>query len=350
MDPLDRAPRDVAPGLPRPRGDGPACASSSVRALRAPPPTRGWTPHLSPPPRYRGGSPAHAGMDPKLNSSARRARRLPRPRGDGPPSRASSVASTEAPPPTRGWTRDVELRPEPPRGSPAHAGMDPDRRGSRRIRHWLPRPRGDGPSVLFLTRGAYVAPPPTRGWTPAFARRRSQSAGSPAHAGMDPDGPPAGRCHPRLPRPRGDGPSSRDPTRFSVTAPPPTRGWTRPGGRSARRGSGSPAHAGMDPPSRGSAPSARRLPRPRGDGPGWSTGRTMPSQAPPPTRGWTRMVHRQDDAVPGSPAHAGMDPLSSCTPARRRGLPRPRGDGPRPPARPGCRVPAPPPTRGWTSE
>ncbi len=50
-----------------------------------------------------------------------------------------------APPPTRGWTLLARAWHLHTAGSPAHAGMDPWRAGTPTRRNRLPRPRGDGP-------------------------------------------------------------------------------------------------------------------------------------------------------------------------------------------------------------
>ena len=70
------------------------------------------------------GSPAHAGMDRVWLSGCFPSRRLPRPRGDGPPSPSAPLSHSPAPPPTRGWTLPGGVPTQPALGSPAHAGMD----------------------------------------------------------------------------------------------------------------------------------------------------------------------------------------------------------------------------------
>ena len=212
---------------------------------------------------------------------------LPRPRGDGPVRSMIWAEVDLAPPPTRGWT-PARLGHRILRGgSPAHAGMDPAPtvRSSLPIR--LPRPRGDGPCMAALPYCRMAAPPPTRGWTPTTPSTMPSTRGSPAHAGMDRDAPTSKTRRARLPRPRGDGPKSQPKCAPREWAPPPTRGWTRCAGAGPHRGWGSPAHAGMDRDPPGSPTPRRRLPRPRGDGPPIRSGLARSRRAPPPTRGWT---------------------------------------------------------------
>ncbi len=275
------------------------------------------------------GSPAHAGMDPSPSRRCVANMRLPRSRGDGPARDFPRCVSSVAPPLTRGWTR-ICIRIRCGRfGSPAHAGMDPAHLASLTPAGWLPRSRGDGPAGGIAITGNVTAPPLTRGWTLQPTIWRTEGAGSPAHAGMDPRRPC--RCARRtwLPRSRGDGPEGVQLTRKAAVAPPLTRGWTRAPGVAGRRGRGSPAHAGMDPRTARRSSSCARLPRSRGDGPYSPPRASLTSRAPPLTRGWTprdlitRILER------GSPAHAGMDPSPLSHRDLRTRLPRSRGDGPR---------------------
>ena len=74
----------------------------------------------------RGGFPAPAGMDPDDHPVGRRARGLPRARGDGPLRDVDPPAPAKASPRPRGWTLARMLDLDPDAGFPAPAGMDPD--------------------------------------------------------------------------------------------------------------------------------------------------------------------------------------------------------------------------------
>ncbi len=112
-------------GLPRTRGDGPEPVSISPLMSGAPPHTRGWTCPAADDTGAAYGSPAHAGMDPSATRSPRLRTRLPRTRGDGPRTRLDQAPNYGAPPHTRGWTLLVPVLTVAIGGSPAHAGMDP---------------------------------------------------------------------------------------------------------------------------------------------------------------------------------------------------------------------------------
>ncbi len=247
MDPAGVRRRRWVRRLPRPRGDGPRHSGTVSSSRASPPPTRGWTPLVAGARVVAEVSPAHAGMDPRPTRGEGGGMSLPRPRGDGPFPAHSRLAEWMSPPPTRGWTRRTRPRRRARRVSPAHAGMDPGARSGASGSMCLPRPRGDGPSMPTNRRPSSMSPPPTRGWTRELDVLLHGALVSPAHAGMDPRPARQRRGAGRLPRPRGDGPPSAQAVEIAQRSPPPTRGWT-PGVRHQQGDETvSPAHAGMDP-------------------------------------------------------------------------------------------------------
>ena len=206
--------------------------------------------------------------------------------------------------------------------------MDPGQPDQGAGRARLPRTRGDGPHDMCAADRGAGASPHTRGWTRRRHARGAARRGFPAHAGMDPGGHRADRGRGGLPRTRGDGPFPASAPAAMVAASPHTRGWTHLFPEGVLLSAGFPAHAGMDPGSRGGATRRGRLPRTRGDGPSPMTGRTPRRRASPHTRGWTRAGPAHVGRARGFPAHAGMDPSWSCRASRTGRLPRTRGDGP----------------------
>ena len=167
--------------------------------------------------------------------------------------------------------------------------------------------------------------------------------GSPAHAGMAPASTATWCTCWGFPRPRGDGPSRTSRIMSAWEVPPPTRGWPLAQDGQRLADVGSPAHAGMAPVSRGCSLLSTRFPRPRGDGPGFPVHLDHDVMVPPPTRGWPARARVSLRSSRGSPAHAGMAPTRSPPRGRRPRFPRPRGDGPRRPGRglrPGVGSPA----------
>ena len=348
MDPIAIRPASSGARLPRTRGDGPVQRDSLTPLEEASPHTRGWTRPAGRDGQTPGGFPAHAGMDPAARAAARRWRRLPRTRGDGPRRITAVLLRGTASPHTRGWTPGSHLHLRLALGFPAHAGMDPIADPRRFGCAWLPRTRGDGPGTADRRGDPGRASPHTRGWTPACRCRARQRGGFPAHAGMDPHLPDGGDHPGRLPRTRGDGPDTPLPRASRRSASPHTRGWTRRPAPDPGHRPGFPAHAGMDPPRSRARRPPTGLPRTRGDGP-WMTWRfAMVSSASPHTRGWTRPSGRHRHLRRGFPAHAGMDPAAGRDAPGYRGLPRTRGDGPDSMRPRTVRGGASPHTRGWT--
>ena len=356
-------------GFPAHAGMDPAQGASERRGRAASPHTRGWTRSAVSRLPPGGGFPAHAGMDPRARGGRAVRPRLPRTRGDGPPTEVDCARCKQASPHTRGWTRTPAGHPGRHPGFPAHAGMDPSPAASGPARSRLPRTRGDGPLALTLRLLPYGASPHTRGWTLVQAGADLGAPGFPAHAGMDPDLTSAVTMTVGLPRTRGDGPAPPSVVRGGHVASPHTRGWTRGGaggdgvvggfpahaGMDPHRGAterasreGFPAHAGMDRHATRPSRSRRRLPRTRGDGPVPHVTAAAVEEASPHTRGWT--VDRVAGFVRqvGFPAHAGMDPERTWASASCPRLPRTRGDGPLSRSRCARITMASPHTRGWT--
>ena len=98
------------------------------------------------------------------------------------------------------------------------------------------------------------------------------------------------------------------------------------------------------------SPNARRrwLPRTRGDGPRDPVTALYHRMASPHTRGWTLVSCLHHERCEGFPAHAGMDPRRLSHRRLRPWLPRTRGDGPEAVRSSWNGHRASPHTRGWT--
>ena len=233
-------------------------------------------------------------------------------------------------PHARGWTRPRPGRDRRRGGFPARAGMDPACSTCCGASARIPRTRGDGPGGGIAPALGRADSPHARGWTPRRGGPRSRDVGFPARAGMDPATIAPRRRRPRIPRTRGDGPGRVGGPRAATGDSPHARGWT-PNTRTHKEATpGFPARAGMDPRRSTSHPSGRWIPRTRGDGPStnWHDDTKPPDS--PHARGWTVPGHAGRQAQVGFPARAGMDPRPTSTPGTRGGIPRTRGDGPRP--------------------
>ncbi|ACL64143.1 conserved hypothetical protein [Anaeromyxobacter dehalogenans 2CP-1] len=247
-------------------------------------------------------------------------------RGDRPSASRRRRPPRRASPRARGSTVGREALPLALAGFPACAGIDPctGRRCPSPTR--LPRVRGDRPSSWRSARTRTVASPRARGSTPEVNRLVAEHLGFPACAGIDPSAPRSRGPGRRLPRVRGDRPMrERSEPRMSV-ASPRARGSTRGPACPGPARNGFPACAGIGPSSPRWSSTASRLPRVRGDRPGRTFISTTRSPASPRARGSTVARDAGARARVGFPACAGIDPRATCRcPAGRR-LPRVRGD------------------------
>ena len=296
----------------------------------------------------RYGFPARAGMDLGVHRHSAGSQRIPRTRGDGPPDCPTRRRHQPDSPHARGWTLGHAGGHPAWEGFPARAGMDRGRRGHRRAGRRIPRTRGDGPLVDLAARRLLADSPHARGWTSRPLRPGRAHCGFPARAGMDPARAPCSPTWRRIPRTRGDGPYPGPPVVSPAGDSPHARGWTSSWPTSPAPGTGFPARAGMDPWRRLARGPDGGIPRTRGDGP--SAARIAPSAArdSPHARGWTVEGWMRMAAEAGFPARAGMDRRRGWWRITRPGIPRTRGDGPRPV--PGSRsgLADSPHARGWT--
>ncbi len=301
-------PLGLAFRLPRARGDRPCRLRVFVAAPMAPPRTRGSARVNLGAASGSNGSPAHAGIGPLPPWWTDLGAWLPRARGDRPPHPSLLPSQNTAPPRTRGSAGLAGVRCRVGEGSPAHAGIGRCARLRRSSRTGLPRARGDRPcpgSGCYTLTGA---PPRTRGSASGTVLVIHSRLGSPAHAGIGPDRPGGGRARSRLPRARGDRPHE-DPQRpVPALAPPRTRGSAVVDCGQVAGPHGSPAHAGIGRAYPAGSRSAWRLPRARGDRPAITPMATGTDVAPPRTRGSAADQIAYGGEVPGSPAHAGIGP------------------------------------------
>ncbi len=90
------------------------------------------------------------------------------------------------PPHARGCTLETVCVVDRDGGSPARAGMHPVDAGVGRIRDGFPRTRGDAPYTEFAETREQEVPPHARGCTLLERATERTQAGSPARAGMHP--------------------------------------------------------------------------------------------------------------------------------------------------------------------
>ena len=177
--------RGFARGFPRTSGDGPYTRIKPVQSYPFPPHERGWTFSATGRKIEVRVSPARAGMDLPKPPTFYPPPRFPRTSGDGPPVYAKAKAALEFPPHERGWTPCGRLALWNSPVSPARAGMDLSLRSSALGSHGFPRTSGDGPVPIEPVNSCYRFPPHERGWTRLTSNKRPGFGVSPARAGMD---------------------------------------------------------------------------------------------------------------------------------------------------------------------
>ena len=376
--------RHWAPGfqpsrLPRARGDAPYGGEAWTPPDGSPAPA-GTRPPVRAGPRHLG-SPAPAGMRRSVADPFPMTSRLPRARGDAPMDdtdghdveRGSPAPAGMRPSPNRSSRRSVKAPPRP-RGCAAHDLADSRRDAA------PPRPRGCAIARLDSA-SALGSPPRPRGCARGDRGRRSTATGVPRARGDAPfqtlvavvhlPAPPRPRVcahrHAgasawslRIPRARGTCRSSRSPlhlpaapprprgcarTRPPATgcaqAPPRPRGCARSPGTSRLAG-GSPAPAGMRPPSSTLRPLGS--PAPAGMRPAAGSLRSTCDRAPPRPRRCAAARLDPSRIHDGSPAPRGCAGRPPCGPAAPA-PPRPRGCALRCHRR-DAMMPAPPRPRG----
>ncbi len=172
-------------------------------------------------------------------------------------------------------------------GYPACAGIDlPARCRLGRIPR-LPRMRGDRPSSSSGSPAPEKATPHARGSTRIPPPVRAFGPGYPACAGIDPGEWAQASMNRGLPRMRGDRPPHRDTAKRRMAATPHARGSTWGKTPAGTEGAGYPACAGIDPWSPFELPHSKRLPRMRGDRPMSCRVLSVSCRATPHARGST---------------------------------------------------------------
>ena len=292
----------------------------------APPRERGSARFSSPLRSRGGGSPARAGIGLRGTHRSLSTMWLPRASGDRPCRDLAVDLDVEAPPRERGLAPD-SLREGPElHGSPARAGIGPSQRSPRSRSRGLPRASGDRPCPSSQLPVLSLAPPRERGLAHDADRGRGRADGSPARAGIGPSRAARRAVRPRLPRVSGDWPVCGPRELPRRGAPPRERGLALDPLCGHARDRGSPARAGIGPPTGSAGPCPRRLPRASGDRPFFR--------------------HDQDRGGLGSPARAGIGPRPARTSSAASRLPRASGDWPCASVLPFAFAPAPPRERG----
>ena len=314
--------------VPRERGDGPPRAKAAPPVPVCSPRARGWpaseSPELADLPVF----PASAGMARCAARFPYARKGVPRERGDGPLARAGAISARQCSPRARGWP--VELQRGSRRGPvfPASAGMARASEDRAPDSTRVPRERGDGPPTHSRSLTSQACSPRARGWPVEMAEWVATFLVFPASAGMARSATSCHRQRSGVPRERGDGPEQVRVTPKGVACSPRARGWPGNNARFPLIGRVFPASAGMARRQQHGLPGRGGVPRERGDGPARLTRHDAPVACSPRARGWP-VVH-SIKGFDGNvfPASAGMARINKPKSFIRSGVPRERGDGP----------------------
>ncbi len=287
-------------------------------------------------------------MVPTAYSARAGAVAAPRARGDGPPSGPFTLPPGHCSPRPRGWSRIEWCRVTSGPLLPAPAGMVPRSGSTSGVGVPAPRARGDGPSTRSPSRSMRNCSPRPRGWSRHQDRRPHRRDLLPAPAGMVPQTLRVSGDQRTAPRARGDGPNECVEVAVACACSPRPRGWSRRVGDRVDRLTLLPAPAGMVPARPPGAREESTAPRARGDGPTTERKAMFRRPCSPRPRGWSRGNRERLARHPLLPAPAGMVPSGTAWRRTRPTAPRARGDGPATAAGTGWWCGCSPRPRGWS--
>jgi len=190
--------------------------------------------------------------------------------------------------------------------------------------------RGDPPKAHKEGSLTYGSTPHARGSTPPYFSIAAEIRVYPACAGIHPRRASPRTMRERLPRMRGDPPSTLLPIAKGIESTPHARGSTCRYRTRWPLMLVYPACAGIHPPRKRTGCASRRLPRMRGDPPCDKTRRTTADGSTPHARGSTLSRHISHPTMYVYPACAGIHLIPGRIMIGIQGLPRMRGDPPSP--------------------
>ena len=167
-----------------------------------------------------------------------------------------------------------------------------------------------------------------RGWSPLIVNSDCLGYGSPAYAGMVRLYSRTRPPEPWFPRVCGDGPLFSFFIVDRHVVPPRMRGWSCVLASERANADGSPAYAGMVPVTEQFKRMLEGFPRVCGDGPSLLWLYTPMASVPPRMRGWSVNASSTQRCARGSPAYAGMVLAVCLSLTSSCGFPRVCGDGP----------------------
>ncbi|AFD28155.1 hypothetical protein DGo_PE0011 (plasmid) [Deinococcus gobiensis I-0] len=247
MDRTLAACRELRPGVPHRRGDGPWQRTGLHWMHPRSPQAWGWTAVAPLSSRAPHAFPTGVGMDRQAHERGTRPTRVPHRRGDGPCLTCATSSWGRRSPQAWGWTGYWAPADQDALAFPTGVGMDRRPRRWGAVRWRVPHRRGDGPWPGSSASRATPRSPQAWGWTVAGILGISSYTAFPTGVGMDrlPRGRVPLGCG--VPHRRGDGPSPRSFCPARLTRSPQAWGWTGTQPSRARLDRAFPTGVGMDP-------------------------------------------------------------------------------------------------------
>ena len=236
-----------SPRRPRARGGVPREVASATPTSPSSPRTRGCSASTSGDRDRDGVVPAHAGVFRRGSRRTRSRACRPRARGGVPGTTGDLLARMESSPRTRGCSEPGGPARQRPCVGPAHAGVFRSEGSVGTAARGRPRARGGVPITTQVSGVGATSSPRTRGCSRRVHRETHSLGVVPAHAGVFPCARWSRRSPTRRPRARGGVPNPWRRPCSARSSSPRTRGCSVRGRRPRQGHRVVPAHAGVFP-------------------------------------------------------------------------------------------------------
>ncbi len=339
--------KGIAKGrYPRASGDRPFFGARTGKGAQVPPRQRGSAPFSVRTLRGCNGTPAPAGIGPDPAVGVAAGGGYPRASGDRPNSSPCPFNLHLVPPRQRGSAAFPAGGGDRGFGTPAPAGIGLLRYGRIVPCPRYPRASGDRPRDEVKLIPHLQVPPRQRGSASILAKGSPDRAGTPASAGIGPTWLPPFATALGYPRVSGDRPRVVLLRQNRNKVPPRQRGSASYHHRTPSHLQGTPASAGIGPPSMSPVIKRKGYPRVSGDRPVPRRLAAERELVPPRQRGSAVSSKSLARSFPGTPASAGIGPAIPLVQLRLSGYPRVSGDRPQEHSPPPRSTEVPPRQRG----
>ena len=231
--------------IPHPRGDGPVRPYGPTQAQMYSPPAWGWSAGQWRGRVCEHVFPTRVGMVRVLVEGPIHLRRIPHPRGDGPSRACGRSCPWAYSPPAWGWSARQKRDLQHSQVFPTRVGMVRIIVGDTALWRRIPHPRGDGPPARYSNGSATAYSPPAWGWSGPQRPRRRDVPVFPTRVGMVRLPRMIWKGCWGIPHPRGDGPATLKEQQERIEYSPPAWGWSAASSANERTDAVFPTRVGM---------------------------------------------------------------------------------------------------------